>query len=98
MVDVVFILRGRVLSFPEDDGREYRIQELMMLDVVFAVWGLRVFARMMTMVEEHEPGIDDGCHSFAFRDDDDELIRVFMSFYLITVLREDGGCSKAAAV
>lgn len=50
------------------------------------------------MVEGHEPGIDDGCHSFAFWDDDDVLIRVFMSFYSITVLREDGGCSKAAAV
>ena len=34
MVDVVFILRGRVLSIPEDDGREYRNQELVLLDVV----------------------------------------------------------------
>lgn len=34
---------------------------------------------------------------FAFWDDDDVLIRVFMSFCSITVLREDGGCSKAAA-
>jgi hypothetical protein len=27
MVDVVFILRRRVLSFPEGDGREYRNRE-----------------------------------------------------------------------